>query len=629
MAKTYNTNYLKFDAFSMKELIKRKLSEDTSFTDHVYEGSNLSILIDIFSNMFQVLMYNLNNAAAESMFTDTQLYENMNRIVKFIGYNPRGFSPASVTVNLTNVDSAINGQILPPYTYVKLNEKDVNGNDVYYSTDDYYYVYDDDNLTTDTTNQITMYNGRWTLYSNVLIAQGLPYEKFILQNLRSDSSDNEFVAWPFVHVYVKRETSSGTYEWIKFLPTDSTLFLKNDSLTMYGPDDAYFELRLNEFKQYEITFGNGIHGRTLKLSDELYIVYLNANGESGEIAVGDINQSINGYGIHGLDHRIFMDSIYGDVSDTFIALENLQTTYPITAINQAGSSSSVIEESTDEIRQNAPEWFKSAGRLITQRDFESFIKSRFYNDVLDVVAMNNWQYIASFYRWLYNIGLTVYSDGSHYITTDLETKYDYVYADAADSNNVYLWVRTKNDAPIIKAEIENQMLPMKSLTTEPVFLTPITVEFLPAASVVSGYDDLDNPDSSILNYIEVEAQSSALVSSEIVKSTVQSYIIDFFDTQSQKLGADINFNTLYDELISIKGVKRIRTIYKNGNNVTTINGLSFAKWSSDIIDGDDLTIATGSVKLEQFQRCKIFARSLLNRIKIVTSSVYQSNNLEY
>lgn len=97
---TQNTDFLKFSAYSMKELITRKLSEDSKFTDQVYEGSNLAILIDLVAYMYQVIVYQLNNAAAESMFSDTQIYENISRLVKLIGYNPKGFKPSSIRVNM-------------------------------------------------------------------------------------------------------------------------------------------------------------------------------------------------------------------------------------------------------------------------------------------------------------------------------------------------------------------------------------------------------------------------------------------------------------------------------------------------------------------------------------------------
>lgn len=66
-----SNDFLRFSAYSIKELITRKLSEDSNFTDQVYEGSNLAILIDIVSYMYQCLIFCLNNSAAESMFSDT------------------------------------------------------------------------------------------------------------------------------------------------------------------------------------------------------------------------------------------------------------------------------------------------------------------------------------------------------------------------------------------------------------------------------------------------------------------------------------------------------------------------------------------------------------------------------
>ena len=71
MANTSKTDYLRFSAYSIKDLITRKLTSDTKFTDQIYEGSNLAILIDIVSYMYQCLLYNINNAAAESMWADT------------------------------------------------------------------------------------------------------------------------------------------------------------------------------------------------------------------------------------------------------------------------------------------------------------------------------------------------------------------------------------------------------------------------------------------------------------------------------------------------------------------------------------------------------------------------------
>ena len=127
-----NTDFLKFSAYSIKDLITRKLAEDTAFTDQIYEGSNLAILIDLVSYMYQCLIYQLNNAAAESMFADTQIYKNISRLVKLIGYNPKGFIPSSCEFSFDVVDD-YDDSVIPQYAAIDTGKFDSYGNKIYYS----------------------------------------------------------------------------------------------------------------------------------------------------------------------------------------------------------------------------------------------------------------------------------------------------------------------------------------------------------------------------------------------------------------------------------------------------------------------------------------------------------------
>ena len=66
------------------------------------------------------------------------------------------------------------------------------------------------------------------------------------------------------------------------------------------------------------------------------------------------------------------------------------------------------EQDVEDIRQSAPMWFKSGNRLITKKDYEFFVtanRSSLFNGVLDAKCMNNWDYLTTFYRWLYNAGM--------------------------------------------------------------------------------------------------------------------------------------------------------------------------------------------------------------------------------
>jgi len=82
--------YVAFDAVSLKEYIVDRLNENEKFTDQKFDGSNLAAVIDIIAYSYHVLLFYLNNTASEVNFDQATLYENMNKIVKLIGYKPAG-----------------------------------------------------------------------------------------------------------------------------------------------------------------------------------------------------------------------------------------------------------------------------------------------------------------------------------------------------------------------------------------------------------------------------------------------------------------------------------------------------------------------------------------------------------
>ena len=71
-------SYTAFDAVSLRELIVNRLSEKGVFTDQIFVGSNLSSLIDVMAYSYHVLMFYLNRTSSETMFTEAQIYENIN-----------------------------------------------------------------------------------------------------------------------------------------------------------------------------------------------------------------------------------------------------------------------------------------------------------------------------------------------------------------------------------------------------------------------------------------------------------------------------------------------------------------------------------------------------------------------
>ncbi len=72
---------------------------------------------------------------------------------------------------------------------------------------------------------------------------------------------------------------------------------------IYKSTDAIFNLRLNEDKAYEITFGNGFTGKIPPQGSAIYVMYLESNGpdanfEPNEIADARLQHSGHLFGLN-------------------------------------------------------------------------------------------------------------------------------------------------------------------------------------------------------------------------------------------------------------------------------------------------------------------------------------------
>ena len=112
--------YTAFDATSLKRLMIERLNTPSNavFTDQNFEGSNLNAIIDIVAYSYQTLLFYLNQTSSESVFTESQLYENINRIVKLLNYNPVG--PQSCALPFLADTSLLQAGVytIPRYSYL-------------------------------------------------------------------------------------------------------------------------------------------------------------------------------------------------------------------------------------------------------------------------------------------------------------------------------------------------------------------------------------------------------------------------------------------------------------------------------------------------------------------------------
>ena len=667
MATRENTDFLRFNAFAIKDLIIRKLAQDSNFSDQIYQGSNLAVLIDIVSYMFQTLMFNLNSAASESMWSDVHAYENINRLCQFLGYNPHGMNPAAAVFSVPLAQYEGQDVVIPRYSYIDTGKTDGTGKKVYYSLPEDVKIYAAN--TNRTAQNITLYNGRWKLFNSVFTAQGTDWETFTLNGLRSDVFTNEYVANNYIHVYVVSPTTKddGTQEIRRYNMTDGGLFKSRNEYfsstgnagdsqlipRIYSQDDYVYNLRLDETKTYTITFGNNMQGHRLEKGSTIYIFYLDSNGPGGELAlgeaVGNIVTDFSGYTT--TQDGVYYSNIYDKIqhidgsSKAFRGAENVR--------NVSQSLLFSAEETVDQIRDFAPNWFRMGNRLVTQRDYEYYLNNSpfFRGKYADVKCMNNWGYMSTFYKWLYEMGCKYKQlnpldtiGGRRFLQQDNVLKTSRQFADPADSNNIYLWVVPKTtDGEILSEDPSvwiadaqemktNLLLPIKDLTHEPYFVPGIITKF--AVCAAQDYDYVrknyiyGNKQELMKdeNYVEITISDDAVYVNSTILTQVQRVIYNFFRSENFKLGQYVDFNELQNQIFAINGVNRIRTVFKpkGAINATAIrNGLCFASWTADPIltvrnrvEAIDLDISAAGRSLEAFQFPELWWNDI-NAINVV------------
>lgn len=186
-------------------------------------------------------------------------------------------------------------------------------------------------------------------------------------------------------------------------------------------------------------------------------------------------------------------------------------------------------------------------------------------------------------------------------------KYDYKFADPADENNVYLWVKMQNDMNIWK-QIDDDILPIKVLTSETVCVDPIVVNFAicaaPEAKALA-YLSEQVFDAECESYLEITVNDNALYTNSAIKTQINEIFMEYFNENNLKLGQVVSSNDIEALIYGISGVQRVRTVFSakdgSGYNDRFVDGVSFAAWSSTLIDlGDDLTLGTGNRTMEVF-----------------------------
>lgn len=549
-------SYVAFDAVSLKDLIIERLNANNNFTDQNYEGSNLSSLLDVICYSFHTLIYYLNKNSAETSFTQAEIYENINQIVKTIDYNPTG--PQTPNLNFkTNALAELPSGLytIPRYSYFTFSGTSYSFNeDVAF------------NKLTDLEEQLDqlgennlLYNGTFVEYPS-FAALGENFEVSVLAP--SDIGSNIIIDSNNIFVYVKPNTLNSKWEqWSR----TTSLYLENASAKK-------FSVRFNENERYEIKFGNNITGKRLNPGDIVAIYYLRSDGANGVVS----KDTINNQPLYFYTTNQF-NEILGDIVSPSANLLTIQQSSQLKFSNDNPSTNFRLKESVIEIKQNAPNLYNSQYRLVTINDYNAYISKNFGSWVKSVECADNFRYTDQYLNYFFDLGLDRPNDDSRVLYNQVN------FSTSCDFNNVYVFavpnktldnstdIRTNYLSTSQKNAITNLLSEAKSATSEIVISDPVYVE-LNFASTVND-DDYDKflpseiGDNSFL-YVEIANNSRRDVSS--VQSEVAQVFENYFNTSNLLLGQVISIAELNQSINNIDGVVKFST-RREYNGKTLIN----------------------------------------------------------
>ena len=109
------SKFTNLDFDQIKDQIRQYLRSNSNFTDFDFEGSNMSILIDILAYNTYISAFNSNMVVNESFLDSATLRENVVYLARNIGYVPRSRKSAQAVINF---DFKFNGNS----NTVKLNK---------------------------------------------------------------------------------------------------------------------------------------------------------------------------------------------------------------------------------------------------------------------------------------------------------------------------------------------------------------------------------------------------------------------------------------------------------------------------------------------------------------------------
>lgn len=322
------------DFLSIKENIKAYLRNQSEFQDFDFEGSGMSVLLDILAYNTHYMGYYVNMVGNE-MFLDTaQIRQSVISHAKMINYFPKSKRASETKVNVLVTPSINEDQdttILTLNKYTKFLGRDIDGVN-------YQFILNDTHSTSKT-------NGTFS-FANVTLKQGeVVSRQFTMDptntkrrfDIPSANIDTDTLS------VVIQESPSNTF---------STTYAQYKNMLDITSNTTVYFVEENESEGYSIYFGDNVIGKRPKDGNIITVTYLDA--------MGSLTNKVNSFAIVEAAGGLYNDNV---------AITSLAASY-------SGAEKELIED----IRYRAPYNYSTQNRAVTISDYETLIL-RDYNNI--------------------------------------------------------------------------------------------------------------------------------------------------------------------------------------------------------------------------------------------------------
>ncbi len=317
----------------IKTSIKDYLRQNSNFSDMDFEGSNLSVIVNLLAYNSYTSAYNTNAVVNETFIDSATLRENVVSLARNIGYVPRSRRAARMRIDydITGITSTTETITFQPGLIGNGALSNVN------------FLFSLPEKVTGpafegrAAGNFEVFQGQY-LESKFVVNDSLPNQRYILPNNGVDTST--------IRINVKENNASTTVTEYKLV----------DNIIGVTSTSNIYLIQETTDEKYEVLFGDGIFGQKLNNGNVIEISYIKTEGKEG----------------NGVSRLQFSGTVTNENGATESNL--------LSSINPHSPSQNGDDiEDIRSVRYYAPRLYSSQHRAVTANDYEAIVPSVYPN----------------------------------------------------------------------------------------------------------------------------------------------------------------------------------------------------------------------------------------------------------